>query len=95
MKKKILYALLPAIFVHVSRFILSWARFDQGWWEYLFLLILIIGGFISAKYITDWMKEKNVDRSFSMTAILGSIVIICYVAVFFVTSFVLGLIVES
>ena len=75
-------ALIPALIAHLGLFLMAKFRVGQDLSLIVIVGILMVGGFLSAKYITDSIKQRNVDRSPFLTLGVGLIVLIIYVLTF-------------
>ena len=83
--KKTFIALLPAILAHILLLAIAKLGLDHILWLAFAVLLFLIGGALTAKYVTDAIKSKNVDRSPILMMFIGLIVAILYVIIFMFT----------
>ena len=83
---KTIIALLPAIAAQIAWFLMSkTSQVRQNIWFIVIVALLLVGGILSAKYITNYLRQSNVDRSPVIMTLTSLMIIIIYVAIFFFT----------
>lgn len=82
---KTIIALLPAIAAHIAWFLISLTSMRQELWFVVIVVLLIFGGILSARYLTGYLRNSNVDRNPVLMVFISIMIVILYVVIFFFT----------
>lgn len=88
---KIIIALLPAIGAHLAVYRMDKHTLDQDIWFVVIAACLILGGILSAIFITRAIHRDNVERNTLLVSAIGVVTFIVYVALFSITMVVLAM----